>query len=144
MNDRITDPDCIFCKIIAGQIPCHKLYEDDRVLAFLDIGPLSEGHCLVIPRDHHVTLDTMPEQLAAHCMRIVARLGKAVVAALADVTDWNVLQNNGPLSGQVVPHVHFHIIPRKADDGLGFRWPAGKLTDEQAARLTADIAAQLG
>ncbi len=138
------DSDCIFCNIAAGRVPCHKLYEDEHVLSFLDIGPLSEGHTLVIPKNHFETLDQMPEGLAGECMRIAARVSKAVMAAMPDAEGWNILQNNGAVSGQVVPHVHLHIIPRREGDGLGYRWPAGKLTDEDADRLTRAIAAELG
>lgn len=136
------DPNCIFCKIVAGQIPCWKLHEDEQVLSFLDIGPLSRGHCLIIPKAHHVTLETVSEELAAACTRVAPRLGRAV----RDVTGtagWNLLQNNGTVAGQVVMHVHFHIIPRVEGDGLGFRWPAGKLDAEAAQRLQAEIMQRL-
>jgi len=133
---------CIFCKIVAGDIPCHKLYEDDKVLAFLDVGPLSRGHCLVIPKAHHETLDELPDDLAAACASVLPRLSRAVKSATG-VKDWNILQNNGRLSGQAVDHVHFHIIPRVADDGLGFRWPAGKLENQDAATLIKAITSAL-
>ena len=136
------DPDCIFCKIAAGQIPCHKLYEDDQVLAFLDVGPLSEGHTLIIPKAHYVTIDQMPADLAAACMAVVPALSRAIVAATG-AEGWNVLQNNGRISGQAVDHVHVHIIPRRSGDGLGYRWPAGNLTDEDAQRLTEAVIREL-
>ncbi len=135
-------PDCIFCKIIAGQIPCHKLYEDDTVLAFLDIGPLSRGHCLVIPKAHYATLDETPPQVVAACASVLPRLGQAVVA-VTGAAGWNVLQNNGAVAGQEVGHVHFHVIPRNKDDGQGFRWPAGKLDPGDAKRLVEEIAEKL-
>jgi histidine triad (HIT) family protein len=138
MPARPSDPTCIFCKIIAGQIPCWKLHEDDDVLAFLDIGPLSEGHCLIVPKSHHVTIDQMSPEEAAACARLIPRLSRAVIAATG-APGWNVLQNNGPFSGQAVPHVHFHIIPRREGDGLGFRWPAGKLDKDVAQRLARQI-----
>jgi histidine triad (HIT) family protein len=137
----------IFCKIVAGEIPCYKLYEDEHLLAFLDIGPLAEGHCLIVPKRHYERLDEMtdgPGQDAlAAIARLAPRLGKAVCQAVG-ATDWNLLQNNGLKAGQVVPHVHFHIIPRREGDGLGFRWPAGSLDGEQAKRLAATIGAELG
>lgn len=136
------DANCIFCKIIEGKIPCHLLYEDKQTLAFLDIGPLSRGHSLVIPKSHYVTLETMPIELATACMKTVARVGTAVLGATG-AEAWNVLQNNGPLAGQVVGHVHFHIIPRADSDGLGFRWPTGTLTDLGAKELTEAILAAL-
>jgi histidine triad (HIT) family protein len=137
-----TDPACVFCKIVAGNIPCYKLYEDARVLAFLDVGPLSRGHCLIIPKAHYLTLDLVPDELAGACMHLAPRLGRAVLAATGAAA-WNLLQNNGQVAGQVVPHVHFHVIPRAAGDGLGYRWPAGKLAAHDAAVLVEGITAAL-
>ena len=138
----MNQPDCIFCKIVAGQIPCHKLYEDEQVLSFLDIGPLSEGHCLVIPKAHHVTIDQLPPELASACAAVLPKLSRAV-ADVTGVAGWNVLQNNGAIAGQAVDHVHFHIIPRREGDGLGYRWPAGSLDQETAQRLVEQIIAKL-
>ena len=143
LQDPPTNPNCIFCKIAAGDIPSHRLYEDDRVFAFLDIGPLSVGHCLVIPKAHYRTIDQMPDVLAAACMSVIPRLSRAVVAATG-VAGWNVLQNNGEVAGQEVDHVHFHLIPRCDGDGLGFRWPAGKLDPDQAQELVKAITERLG
>lgn len=138
MSQEHTDPNCIFCKIVAGQIPCWKLYEDDAVLAFLDIGPLCGGHCLVIPKLHYETIDEMSDDEVAACARVLPALSRAVREATG-VKGWNVLQNNGKVSGQAVGHVHFHIIPRHEGDGLGYRWPAGSLAKETAQKLQADI-----
>ena len=136
------DTSCIFCKIIAGAIPCRKLHEDDRTLAFLDIGPLSRGHCLIIPKTHVVTLDQLDEDHAAAIGTLAPRLGRAVQQAV-NCPGWNLLQNNGKTAGQVVMHVHFHIIPRTEGDPLGFRWPAGKLDPDVAAQLQSDITRHL-
>ena len=140
--DNPNDPACIFCKIIAGEIPCHKLYEDAQVLAFLDIGPLSRGHCLVIPKAHYITIDELPDSLAEACAVVLPQLSRAVIAATG-ATAWNVLQNNGKVAGQAVDHVHFHIIPRSEGDALGYRWPAGSLDKEEANRLKEAITAEL-
>lgn len=142
-SDRPHDPQCIFCKIVAGQVPCYRLAQTDQVLAFLDVGPISHGHCLVIPKEHHPRLEQMDPTLAGHCMQMAAKVGKAMIAAVGAVA-WNVLQNNGEEAGQVVHHVHFHIIPRGAGDGLGFRWPAGKLDQDEAANLVKAIGALIG
>jgi histidine triad (HIT) family protein len=142
MPTHPTDPSCVFCKIAAGQIPCHRVYEDEHALAFLDIGPLSPGHTLVIPKAHYAMIDQMPEALVAACMTLVPRLSRAVLAATG-ATAWNVLQNNGQIAGQAVPHVHFHIIPRREGDGLGYRWPAGKLDPAEAKGLVDAIRARL-
>lgn len=137
-----SDADCIFCKIVAGQIPCHKLYENDCVLAFLDIGPLSRGHCLVIPKEHYTTIDQMPADLASACAAVLPKLSKAIVTATG-AAGWNVLQNNGAIAGQEVNHVHFHIIPRADGDGLGYRWLAGTLDGDTAKQLIKTITAEL-
>jgi len=134
--------DCIFCKIVTGEISCHKVYEDEHVLSFLDIGPLSRGHTLIIPKAHHVTLDELSADEAAACGRAARRIGAAVARA-TDCQGWNLLQNNGVAAGQVVMHVHFHIIPRTEGDGLGYRWPAGELDDDTAGELRAAITREL-
>jgi histidine triad (HIT) family protein len=131
-------PDCIFCKIAGGRIPCHKLYEDDKILAFLDVGPLSEGHALIIPKTHHRTIDGMPDDLAAACGALLPRLSRAVCSATG-ATAWNVLQNNGAAAHQAVDHVHFHIIPKTTDGGLGINWPAGKLADDRGREMAERI-----
>jgi histidine triad (HIT) family protein len=134
---------CIFCKIVAGQIPCHRVFEDGRVLAFLDIEPLARGHTLIIPKEHYATLDQMPPEVAAACGAVMPALGRAACAA-SGATAWNVLQNNGKLAHQAVGHVHFHVIPKTASQGLGITWPAGKLEGEEGKRLAEAIRAAVG
>ena len=134
----------IFSRIIAGEIPCHKVYEDAHVLAFLDINPISRGHTLVIPKRAVAQLDQLPDEDAAAIGRVLPRLCRAVMRATG-ASAYNVLQNNGALAHQAVFHIHFHIIPKFSDDdGLGIRWPAGKLDAEAAKALTAGIAAAMG
>lgn len=152
---------CIFCKIIAGEIPCHKVYEDDRVLAFLDVGPLSVGHVLVIPKTHAVQLHDMADEDAGAIGTVLPRLARAVSAATGTKA-YNVLQNNGEAAGQVVMHVHFHLIPKPDDapvpptagpgasgggasgrDGLGVYWPAGSLDPDTGKALAEKITAAL-
>ncbi len=113
--------DCVFCKIIAGAIPSHLVYEDDAVRAFLDIGPLSPGHLLLVPIEHYRTMEETPEQTAASLGAALPRLVSAVRQATG-AAGVNVLQNNGRCAGQEVEHVHVHIIPRSSGDGLGYRW----------------------
>ncbi len=103
--------DCVFCAIAAGEIPCFKVYEDDLVLAYLDINPFAEGHTLVIPKAHSVGLldtpaDTLRE-IVVRVQKVAARLKEALPC-----DGFNILQNNGQCAGQTVPHVHFHIVPR--------------------------------
>jgi len=133
----------IFGKILAGQIPCHKVYEDDRVLAFLDINPLTRGHTLVIPKEPAATLDELSDESAAALGRVLPRLCRAVMAATG-VREYNVLENNGPGAHQAVFHVHFHIIPRPhANEGLGLRWVQQSLAAGDAAELVKLITGAL-
>jgi len=130
----------VFKKIIDGHIPAHKVYEDDRVLAILDVGPLSRGHTLVIPKEPAETLDALSEESAAAIGRVLPRLARAVIEATG-VREYNVLQNNGRGAHQAVDHVHFHIIPKPSTrEGLGVAWPAGTLASD-AAELAAKIRA---
>jgi histidine triad (HIT) family protein len=133
----------IFSKILRGEIPCHKIYEDDLVLAFLDVGPLSRGHTLVIPKEPAETLDRLSDDSAAALGRVLPRLCRAVRAATG-VADFNVLQNNGSAAHQAVHHVHFHIIPKPSpDQGLGIEWPARPIDHASAPALAAKIAAAI-
>jgi len=119
----------IFTKILRGEIPCHKVYEDEHVLSFLDIFPLSRGHTLIIPKQPAETLDQLSDDTAAAIGRVLPRIARAVMAA-TNTTAYNVLQNNGPAAHQAVMHVHFHIIPKHDDgSGLGIGWKPGKLDD---------------
>jgi histidine triad (HIT) family protein len=134
-------PETIFSKILRGEIPCHKVYEDEHVLAFLDINPVSHGHTLVIPKEPAETIDKLSDDAAAAVGRVLPRISRAVLAATG-ATAFNVLQNNGPAAHQAVFHVHFHIIPKHDDDsGLGIGWNTGKLAD--GATLAKTIVAAL-
>jgi histidine triad (HIT) family protein len=135
--------DTIFAKILRGDIPCHKLYEDDHVLAFLDINPLSRGHALVIPKEPAATLDALSDESAAALGRVLPRIARAVLAATG-TREFNVLQNNGAAAHQAVFHVHFHIIPKGNDgSGLGIGWQPIALDASEAAALAADIAGRV-
>jgi histidine triad (HIT) family protein len=136
--------DTIFSKIIAGEIPCHKVYEDELVLAFLDIFPLAPGHTLVVPKEAKKTLGELSDESAAAVGRVLPRICRAIVA-VSGCADYNVLQNNGAPAHQAVFHVHFHIIPKPSDEtGLCIGWPTGRLDGVVGAKLAADLRAQLG
>ncbi len=137
-----TDPGCIFCKIVAGQIPATRVYEDDDILAFLDIGPLAEGHLLIIPKEHAERLEGVNPEVLAHLARKLPDFAAAVVK-VTGAQGYNLLQNNGRVSGQAVPHVHFHIIPRVESDGLGYRWPASSYAEGRAEQLRLQMKAAL-
>lgn len=131
--------DTIFAKILSGEIPCHKVYEDDRVLAFLDINPLSIGHTLLIPKEPAETLDQLSEESAAALGRVLPRICRAVIA-VTGVKQYNVLENNGPAAHQAIEHVHFHIIPKpNAIEGLGVSWPQQVFDHKAGAELAARL-----
>lgn len=133
---------CIFCRIVSGQAPASRLYEDEHVLAFLDINPVNPGHALIIPKAHHETLLDLPDALmgplGTACRRVAAALLRATGAG-----GFNLMMNNYRVAGQLVPHAHFHVVPRHAGDGLR-HWP-GRPTpvpelERVAARLREELA----
>ena len=133
----------IFTRIILREIPCHEVYRDAHVIAFLDISPLSVGHVLVVPVEEREFLHELSEDSAAAIGRALPRVARAVIAA-TEATAYNVLQNNGAAAHQAVPHVHFHIIPKYGEGsgvgcGLGGHWNAGQLTSADATKLVAKI-----
>jgi len=132
------NPDCVFCKIIDGQLPCCEIYQDEHILAFLDIGPLSDGHTLIIPKKHVVRLEHCPPVIAAAMARQFGSIAKAVLVTVG-APDYNLLSNNGTAAGQVVGHLHFHIIPRSPGDGLFKRWIAKKYSPGRIEQLQQDI-----
>ena len=134
------DADCVFCKIVAGELPATTVLEDEAAVALMDIRPLAEGHVLLVPRGHFVTLDEMPADAASAMLRHLPALVKAVQAATG-CEGVNVLQNNGRVAHQEILHVHFHVIPRTAGDAFGFNWPAGECPQERLEALAERIRA---
>ena len=133
----------VFSRIIRGELPCHKVYEDERVLAFLDVNPLCDGHVLVIPKEPASTLDKLSDEASAAIGRVLPRLSRAVLAATG-ATEFNVLQNNGAGAHQAVFHVHFHISPKYRDGkGLGIGWKPGPLDQARGKALSESIAGKL-
>jgi histidine triad (HIT) family protein len=132
----------VFDRILSGEIPCHRVYEDEHVLAFLDIGPLAPGHTLVIPKERAARLHELSDEAAAALGRVLPRLCRAIVAATG-CPDYNVLQNNGAAAHQAVFHVHFHVIPRHGDAGLGIDWQPGRLEAADAQAMRERIVAAL-
>ena len=131
---RTAEAGCAFCGIVAGA-PAHRVLEDDDVVAFLDIRPLFEGHVLVVPRGHHVTLADLPPDAVAPLFAAVQRLSAAVPAATGAVGTFVAMNN---LVSQSVPHLHIHVVPRRPKDGLrGFFWPRTRYADEGAAAAVA-------
>ncbi|KAL7814720.1 HIT family protein 1 [Trichoderma gracile] len=130
---------CIFCRIIKGEIPALKLFESEKTLAFLDIGPLSKGHALVIPKYHGAKLNDIPDDQLSEILPTIKKLVTATGA-----TDYNVLQNNGTIAHQQVHHVHFHMIPKPNEtEGLGISWPSQSGDMEQLKQLCEDIKSKM-
>ena len=136
------ESDCVFCKIVAGKIPAAVILDDADCLAFLDIGPLAEGHVLLIPKRHCARLADMPAETCAALAHRIPRIAAAVTGTMG-VGGFNMLINDGGVAGQVVPHVHAHFVPRKSNDGLGYRWNAGKYPEGRLQELQQAYAAAL-
>jgi histidine triad (HIT) family protein len=132
----------IFRKIISGEIPSHRVYEDEHVFAFLDIGPLSLGHTLVVPKEAKAHLHELSDESAAAIGRALPRICRAVMKATG-ATAYNLLQNNGSDAHQVVMHVHFHIIPKVRGEGLGLVWKATSLDGPTGVELASRMRAAL-
>ena len=130
--------DCLFCKMVAGQIPVTKIYEDRTVLVFLDIGPISDGHALVIPKQHFEKLHDCPAEILG---QVFSRLGEiaGAVAAAMDSDGYNLLCNNGRAAGQLIEHLHFHIIPRNTGDRLFSRWPSYEYEEGKIDEIAGTI-----
>ena len=129
--------DCVFCAIAAGEIPCFKVYEDELVLAYLDINPFSEGHTLVIPKAHTTGLLDTPEETLAALLARVKKVAAHLKSALG-CDGFHILQNNGAAAGQTVGHIHFHIVPRRNGDPIEFANRPGDM--EHLKALAARIA----
>ncbi len=123
---------CIFCKIVEGSIPSSKIYEDDHVVAFLDISPFEKGHFLVVPKRHVPLLTELPTELLTHTISVVQRLSAHLLERLP-CDGFNLLENNGACATQTVPHVHFHIIPRF--NGKALNWIPGSYASGEEMKL---------
>jgi histidine triad (HIT) family protein len=136
------DASCIFCKIARGEIPSAKVLETDQAFAFLDINPVNPGHVLVIPKAHHARLADLPDPLAAHTASLLPRLCRAVRDATG-AEALNVIVNNGRAAGQTVDHVHWHIIPRSADDAVNWPWPHSQYVGDELGQMQFRIEREL-
>lgn len=134
--------DCIFCKIVRGEIPCAKVYEDNRVLSFLDINPINPGHTLILPKEHYASLfEVDPEALKA-CAVAAQKIAKAVYQGVK-ADGLNFLQNNFRAAGQLIDHVHFHLIPRYEGDGFMTTWPGKPYPAGEMEKILGQIAAAM-
>lgn len=130
--------DCIFCKIVNGKIPSAKVYEDNKVISFLDIMPASKGHCLVVPKKHYETLFEIPDEDLAALMTTAKKIAKALSLSIGNGS-YNILMNNGKIAGQLVNHAHIHIIPRFKGDRLRLTWSHKKYTDKEMKSVQEKI-----
>ncbi len=130
--------DCIFCKIIEGKAPCTKIFENDLVVAFLDIFPITAGHTLVVPKEHSKNILELSEKPMEEIFKAIQKVGAAQMKALG-AGGFNVLQSNNPAAGQVVFHTHFHVVPRKDGDGLNLRWPSGSMPQKELEKMQVHL-----
>lgn len=124
------DENCIFCKIVKGEIPCSKIFEDDEVLSFLDIAPANKGHVLIVTKNHYETLLDIPDNDLNDLMLKAKKIARAMSSAFGN-EGFNVLINNKKVAGQLVPHSHLHIIPRFSGDGINLNWMPKKYKDKE-------------
>jgi histidine triad (HIT) family protein len=134
--------ECIFCQIIRGELPCAKIYEDERVISFLDINPINGGHTLVLPKIHYATLfDVSPEDLQA-CAAVSQKIGVAVFK-VTNASGLNLIQNNYRTAGQLIDHIHFHLIPRFHQDNFLGAWPRRPYQQGGLGKMLKKIKAEL-
>ena len=129
--------ECIFCKIVKGEIPSHKIYESRNFVAFLDIMPINLGHTLIVAKKHYKNMDELPEELGEELIMVIKRVSKALVKTV-NADGYNIGMNNGAAAGQLVMHAHIHIIPRFKEDGLK-SWPQKKVDNEKLREIAEKI-----
>ena len=137
-----TDSDCVFCKIVAGQMPCFKLLEDDNTLPIMDTYPANDGHCLILAKEHYPTLFDISDEAFAAVSRSVIKVARAVNQALSPL-GLNLVQANGPGAQQSVRHFHVHVLPRKPGDQLKLNWGVKPGDGETIAALAEKIRVSL-
>lgn len=129
---------CIFCKIIAGEIPSYTLHEDEKFKVILDVGPAARGHALILPRDHYANLYELPEETAAEAIKLAKKMMIRITDKLK-CDGFNIVQNNGEAAGQTVNHFHMHLIPRYKNDGEILKYIAGEPGPEELEQIKNTI-----
>ena len=129
---------CVFCKIINNEIPSAKIYEDELVFAFLDLGPINFGHALVIPKEHRESSSTLPDNVAGRMLKVASRIGVALKRKL-DYDAFNLHLADGTAAGQVVMHAHLHVVPRGVEDGFRWNWRQLKYPENKMQEIAAEI-----
>lgn len=138
MEDKMKDKECVFCKIIAGEIPSYTIFEDNEFKVILDANPAVRGHALILPKEHYADLYEIDEEVAGRAMKLAKKMAVHMTEVLS-CDGFNLLQNNHKAAGQTVFHFHLHMIPRYKDDGVGLGWKMGKLTEEDKEELLAKM-----
>ena len=133
------EKNCIFCKIISGEIPSHTIYEDEQFKVILDVGPATRGHALIIPKDHYANLYELPEEVAADAIKLAKKMMSRMTDRL-HCDGFNIIQNNGEVAGQTVFHFHMHLIPRYKNDGEILKYIAGEPDKEELEEIKKIIA----
>ncbi len=134
--------DCIFCQIVAGKIPCHKLYEDEQVISFLDIFPAGHGHSLIVPKTHYANLQEAPAEVLGQVMLVSRKMSAALTSALKTEA-FNLFLNDGEVAGQKIPHLHFHILPRYPQDGVRLQHPPYTYKEGEIEQIRDKVTAAL-
>lgn len=138
----MAEGECIFCRIAKGEVPASKVYNSKKFIAFLDIAPGNKGHCLVMPKTHYPTILDVPKKEMGEMSKVVKKISEAVVKSL-EPNGLNILMNNMPAAGQVIPHAHIHIMPRFAEDGLKFDWPLRRYEEGEIEQYRKKIKNEL-
>ena len=136
------DANCIFCKIIGGEIPSNTIYEDDEFKVILDASPASKGHALILPKEHYADIYEIDEKTAGHAMQLAKKLAKHMTDVLK-CDGFNIVQNNHEIAGQTVLHFHMHLIPRYKGDQVGITWHPGELSDAYKEEILLKVKEQL-
>jgi len=133
--------DCLFCQIVAGEVPSFKVAESDNAIAILDVNPVNPGHTLIIPKKHSESMLDADDEILKEMILFTKRVAQAILDAFG-YDAFNLELNNGRISGQIIPHLHWHIVPRTADDGLQ-HWPGKKYPGGEAEKVAEKIKAQI-
>ncbi|MBU2523341.1 MAG: HIT family protein [Nanoarchaeota archaeon] len=134
--------DCIFCKIVKGEISCSKIYEDDSTFSFLDINPVNPGHTLIIPKRHYANFLEIPEKELENIIKTIKKIFPGILKSL-NAPASNIVQSNGKDAGQDIPHIHFHLIPRYKGDNREIKWKTEKISSEDMQEIANKIKREL-
>jgi len=137
-----TEPDCLFCQIINKEKPAHIVYEDDNLIAFLDINPVNLGHTLVVPKEHSDNMLDADDETLKQMIVATKKIAQAIIDSFEEYDSFNLELNNGRIAGQIIPHLHWHIVPRKVDDGLK-HWPGQKYLEGEDVTIAQKIREKL-